>query len=86
MKSIAKTIKQKLPTTAVFLIALFSSQAFSATSYMLEITCGKESGVTYNRQFWANDDMDAQNKARAILASGEFQSKGGCSIKNLKKG
>jgi hypothetical protein len=60
--------------------------ATAANSYMLEIVCQREPNVTYNRSFWANDDMDAQNKARAILSSAEFQSKGGCSIKSLKKG
>lgn len=67
-------------------IFVVSSHASANTSYMLEITCSKEPGVTYNRQFWAKDDADAQNKARAIISSAEFQSKGGCSIKNLKKG
>jgi hypothetical protein len=85
MKSIVNTIKLKLPTTAVFITVLFSNQAFSASSYMLEIVCKNHNGVVYNRQFWAKDDMDAQNKARALLSSGEFQSKGDCSIKNLKK-
>jgi hypothetical protein len=61
-------------------------QANAAASYKLGVVCKKEPNVTYNRVFYANDDMDAQNKARAILMSNEFQSKGGCTILNLNKG
>jgi hypothetical protein len=67
------------------LIMLTSNYVYSANSYLLEIVCKKESSVTFVRSFWANDDMDAQNKVREILSSVEFQSKGECTVKNLKR-
>jgi len=66
--------------------ALVCNDANSVSSYMLEIVCKNEPNVVYNRQFWANDDLDAQNKSQALINSNEFKSKGGCTIKNLKRG
>jgi len=69
-----------------FAVIWISFHANAASSYLLEIACKREPSVTFNRSFWANDDLDAQNKARAILGSPEFQSKGDCGIKSLKRG
>ena len=78
--------KTAISCVSILLLSMFWNSTSAAQSYLLEIVCKNHNGVTYNRAFTANDDMDAQNKARALLASGEFQSKGECSIKNLKRG